>query len=142
MENRSFEEVRTDKAGLIGRICDFLEIENLSSPFAVRFSTPVNTSTHQIGRIPSDIEYKLACIYEPELRELKERFPGAPAEWPASAGRPCHDMGECGNPCTAARGCDHEFATPREIDACPPPAERRRVPCGVDAADRRLRRRL
>lgn len=76
-----FEELRTDQAGLIRRVCDFLEIEDLSSPFAVRFSAPVNAATHQIGRIPSDIEYKLACIYEPELRELKERFPGAPAEW-------------------------------------------------------------
>lgn len=76
-----FEEVRTEKAGLIRRICEFLEIEDRSHPFADRFAAPVNAATNLIGQIPSEIEYELACVYEPELRKLKERFSGPPAEW-------------------------------------------------------------
>lgn len=83
-----FEEIRTEPAALVSRVCSFLEVGPFPQIESSRLTRPQNVAAGQ-SPIPPALERACAETFLPDLQALAGRFgpESYPAEWLARAER-------------------------------------------------------
>ncbi|MEB3212352.1 MAG: sulfotransferase domain-containing protein [Leptolyngbyaceae bacterium] len=74
-----FDEIQDNPKALIGRICEFIDVEPLSETSIVKGQ--VNSSTHLVDRMPEKVASFLVETYLPSIEQLMNDVGGYAKEW-------------------------------------------------------------
>ncbi len=76
-----YEDLSENPAGLIDRICDFLQVEPLSPMLGDQMGQRVNSRQSSTSAIDPAVERMLAEQFEPDLRQLADLLGGQSENW-------------------------------------------------------------
>lgn len=76
-----FDDLVRNPKIFLDSVCGFLGVEPISNQLPHQLATPIGSGSSTVGDMPDWIRRELARMYEPELRQLRDRVGGPAEEW-------------------------------------------------------------